>query len=89
MKKYLFPLAVLLFAPITNADDWKQDRSQGKLCEQPSGYIKAKDTSLNALATQLNAQRRRHYQQTAQNTGAAESEVAAVAGQQLSAEFPC
>ena len=79
-----FVLALFLAAPAM-ALDLNSAKSQGQVGEKHNGYIGAVKPggAVNALVSNINAQRRSHYQQISKKNGTSLSNVEKLAGDKL------
>lgn len=84
-------LALALALPVL-ALDLDEARAKGVLGERADGYVAAvkadPPAEVKALAAQVNAARRAHYEEIAKRNGAPVEAVAALAGQKLIAGAP-
>jgi len=83
-------LFVALSASIAHADSLDDARAAGLLGERPDGYVDVVDPSAGAdilsLKEQINAQRRKIYQQLAGEKGVPVEEVGALAAEKTIAQ---
>ncbi|OFZ49593.1 MAG: hypothetical protein A2381_03965 [Bdellovibrionales bacterium RIFOXYB1_FULL_37_110] len=64
MKTSLLVL-FLLFSSSLFAFDLETARSQNKVCEEPTGYLKTLDPAIQADVDDINAKRKQKYQEVA------------------------
>ena len=83
-------LALCLTAPLSAADLGKA-KSDGQVCEQTSGYLRANAGApgdVQSLVSSINAQRKAEYGKIAKKNGVAVDQVARLTAQKVISKAP-
>lgn len=87
MKKFILGLLISTLAATSFSHSFAMDldaaRAANKITELPTGYVKANDDSVKALADEVNAKRREAYKKVAEKTGATMEQVGVQAAKKI------